>query len=154
MKSCLFGYLMGQTMSIQLNVGQRASRALRLGMSAMFAAVLSASVNYAGIRSDAEPTEPLQYATQKSIPAVGPIAGPALGNWLTDSYSWSWILHIGAPVVLLAAAVTWMIYRDRESATHRLTVDKVSPISRVVWGASLQIMCDRGKDLDWFNWFW
>src|SRR5471032_3372619 len=31
---------------------------------------------------------------------VGPIAGPALGGWITDSYSWSWIFyqHPGRPV--------------------------------------------------------
>jgi NodT family efflux transporter outer membrane factor (OMF) lipoprotein len=35
----------------------------------MFAAVLSACVNYAGIHSDAKTAEPQQYATQQSIPA-------------------------------------------------------------------------------------
>ncbi|WP_257032020.1 efflux transporter outer membrane subunit [Paraburkholderia bryophila] len=35
----------------------------------MFAAVLSACVNYADIRSDAKRAEPQQYATQQSVPA-------------------------------------------------------------------------------------
>ncbi|NYH14250.1 NodT family efflux transporter outer membrane factor (OMF) lipoprotein [Paraburkholderia bryophila] len=38
-------------------------------MSVMFAAVLSACVNYADIRSDAKRAEPQQYATQQSVPA-------------------------------------------------------------------------------------
>jgi len=46
---------------------------------------------------------------------VGPIAGPALGGWITDSYSWSWIFYINVPVGLFAAGVIWAIYRDRES---------------------------------------
>ena len=37
---------------------------------------------------------------------VGPIAGPALGGWITDSYSWSWIFYINIPVGLFAAGVT------------------------------------------------
>ncbi|SIT36824.1 multidrug efflux system protein [Paraburkholderia piptadeniae] len=82
---------------------------------------------------------------------VGPIAGPALGGWITDSYSWSWIFYINVPVGLFAAAVTWMIYRDRESPTRKLPIDKVGLMSLVVWVASLQIMLDKGKDLDWFS---
>ena len=50
---------------------------------------------------------------------VGPIAGPALGGWITDSYSWSWIFYINVPVGLFAAAVVWAIYRDRESPARR-----------------------------------
>ncbi|MGB8415904.1 MFS transporter, partial [Paraburkholderia sp.] len=38
---------------------------------------------------------------------VGPIAGPALGGWITDNYSWSWIFYINVPVGLFAAAVIW-----------------------------------------------
>ncbi len=82
---------------------------------------------------------------------VGPIAGPALGGWITDSYSWSWIFYINIPVGLFAAAVTWMLYRDRESPARKLPIDKIGLLSLIVWVASLQIMLDKGKDLDWFN---
>ncbi|WP_175910290.1 MULTISPECIES: DHA2 family efflux MFS transporter permease subunit [unclassified Burkholderia] len=82
---------------------------------------------------------------------VGPIAGPALGGWITDSYSWSWIFYINIPVGLFAAGVTWMIYRDRETQVRKLPIDKVGLMSLVVWVATLQIMLDKGKDLDWFS---
>ncbi|AIF48163.1 DHA2 family efflux MFS transporter permease subunit [Dyella japonica] len=82
---------------------------------------------------------------------VGPIAGPALGGWITDSYSWSWIFYINVPVGLFAAAVVWFLYRDRETATHRLPIDKVGLLSLIAWVAALQILLDKGKDLDWFN---
>ncbi|MCA3782029.1 MAG: DHA2 family efflux MFS transporter permease subunit [Burkholderia sp.] len=82
---------------------------------------------------------------------VGPIAGPALGGWITDSYSWSWIFYINIPVGLFAAGVTWMIYRDRETPVRKLPIDKVGLMSLIVWVATLQIMLDKGKDLDWFN---
>ena len=65
----LLHYLIGQKMSIQLNTRRRASRALKLGVSVMVAAVLSACVNYADIHSDAKTAEPTQYATQRSLPA-------------------------------------------------------------------------------------
>ncbi|WP_266182670.1 DHA2 family efflux MFS transporter permease subunit [Dyella humicola] len=82
---------------------------------------------------------------------VGPIVGPALGGWITDSYSWSWIFYINVPVGLFAAAAVWMIYRHRETATRRLPIDTVGLLSLIVWVAALQIMLDKGKDLDWFN---
>jgi MFS transporter, DHA2 family, multidrug resistance protein len=82
---------------------------------------------------------------------VGPIAGPALGGWITDSYSWSWIFYINIPVGIFAAAVTWAIYRDRETPTRRLPIDKVGLLSLIAWVGSLQVMLDKGKDLDWFN---
>ncbi|WP_175785496.1 DHA2 family efflux MFS transporter permease subunit [Burkholderia ambifaria] len=82
---------------------------------------------------------------------VGPIAGPALGGWITDSYSWSWIFYINIPVGLFAAGVTWMIYRDRETQVRKLPIDKVGLMSLIVWVATLQIMLDKGKDLDWFS---
>lgn len=82
---------------------------------------------------------------------VGPIAGPALGGWITDSYSWSWIFYINVPVGLFAAGAIWAIYRDRETPTRKLPIDKVGLISLVIWVGSLQVMLDKGKDLDWFN---
>ncbi|RDJ98631.1 DHA2 family efflux MFS transporter permease subunit [Paraburkholderia lacunae] len=82
---------------------------------------------------------------------VGPIAGPALGGWITDSYSWSWIFYINIPVGLFAAGVTWVVYRDRETPAFKLPLDKVGLFSLIAWVASLQIMLDKGKDLDWFN---
>ncbi len=82
---------------------------------------------------------------------VGPIAGPSLGGWITYDYNWSCIFYINIPVGLFAAAVTWAIYRERESATRRLPIDGVGLFLLVVWVASLQIMLDKGKDLAWFD---
>lgn len=82
---------------------------------------------------------------------VGPIAGPALGGWITDSYNWSWIFYINIPVGIFAAGVTWMIYRHRESPTKKLPIDIVGLGLLVVWVASLQVMLDKGRDLDWFS---
>ncbi|GLQ46491.1 MFS transporter [Dyella lipolytica] len=82
---------------------------------------------------------------------VGPIAGPALGGWITDRYSWSWIFYINVPVGIFAAAVVWMVYRDRETPTRRLPIDTVGLVALIGWVAALQIMLDKGKDLDWFN---
>ncbi len=81
---------------------------------------------------------------------VAPVAGPLLGGWISDDYSWPWIFFINIPVGIAAAYATWVIYRTRESATHKLPIDTVGLGLLVVWIAALQIMLDKGKELDWF----
>jgi len=82
---------------------------------------------------------------------VAPVAGPLLGGWLTDNFSWPWIFYINIPVGIAAAAVTWMIYRRRETPTTKVPIDAVGLGLLVVWVGSLQVMLDKGKDLDWFH---
>jgi len=67
-------------MDNQLNAGRRASRVLKVAVSTVFAAVLSACANYAGIHSDAKPAEPQQYATQQSLRAEQ-------GHWPTANWA-------------------------------------------------------------------
>jgi MFS transporter, DHA2 family, multidrug resistance protein len=82
---------------------------------------------------------------------VGPIVGPALGGWITDRYSWSWIFYINIPVGLFAAGVTWAIYKTRETPSKKVPFDAIGLLSLIAWVGSLQIMLDKGKDLDWFT---
>jgi DHA2 family multidrug resistance protein len=82
---------------------------------------------------------------------VAPVVGPLLGGWITDNISWPWIFYINIPVGIAAAFVTWMIYRPRETSTVRLPIDGVGLGLLVIWVGALQIMLDRGKDLDWFE---
>jgi MFS transporter, DHA2 family, multidrug resistance protein len=85
------------------------------------------------------------------IVVTGPIVGPALGGWVTDSYSWSWIFYINIPVGLFAAAMVWTLYRKRDTPAKKLPIDIVGLVLLIVWVASLQVMLDKGKDLDWFS---
>ncbi|WP_028219608.1 DHA2 family efflux MFS transporter permease subunit [Paraburkholderia oxyphila] len=85
------------------------------------------------------------------IVVTGPIVGPALGGWVTDSYSWSWIFYINIPVGLLSAGGVWAIFRHRDTPRKKLPVDMVGLLLLIVWVASLQVMLDKGKDLDWFS---
>jgi DHA2 family multidrug resistance protein len=82
---------------------------------------------------------------------VAPVVGPVLGGWITDNVSWPWIFYINVPIGIVAVAVTWMIYEKRESPRQKLPIDGIGLFLLVAWVASLQIMLDRGKDLDWFG---
>ncbi|RQS14779.1 MFS transporter [Burkholderia sp. Bp9002] len=85
------------------------------------------------------------------IVVTGPIVGPSLGGWVTDSYAWSWIFYINIPVGLFAATMVWFLYRKRDTPTRKLPIDFVGLTLLIVWVASLQVMLDKGKDLDWFS---
>jgi DHA2 family multidrug resistance protein len=82
---------------------------------------------------------------------VGPIAGPVLGGYISDNYHWSWIFLINVPVGVLCALVCWRFLRSQETVTRKLRVDVVGIALLAVWVGSLQIMLDKGKDLDWFG---
>ncbi|MBI5258409.1 MAG: DHA2 family efflux MFS transporter permease subunit [Burkholderiales bacterium] len=82
---------------------------------------------------------------------VAPVAGPLLGGWITDNISWPWIFYINVPVGLAAAFVTWAVYARRETATRKLPIDRIGLALLVLGVGSLQLMLDKGKELDWFG---
>ncbi len=82
---------------------------------------------------------------------VAPVAGPLLGGWITDNISWPWIFYINVPVGLAAGVITWIIYRKRETPTVKVPIDTVGLGLLVLWVGALQVLLDKGKDLDWFN---
>jgi len=82
---------------------------------------------------------------------LAPISGPLLGGWISDNATWPWIFYINVPVGLFSAALTWQIYRTRDSAKRKVPVDFVGLGLLVIWVASLQIMLDKGNELDWFS---
>lgn len=100
---------------------------------------------------DLYPTEQHGRATAMWATGVtlGPILGPAIGGWLTESYSWRWVFFINVPFGALAmlASLTFM----RETALKRAPFDLFGFAMLSVAIGSLQLMLDRGQLLDWFN---
>ncbi len=82
---------------------------------------------------------------------IAPVLGPLLGGWITDNISWPWIFFINIPVGVGAALVTWTIFHKRETQIKKLPIDSVGLALLVIWVGSLQIMLDKGQELDWFH---
>ena len=82
---------------------------------------------------------------------VAPVMGPVLGGWISDNLSWPWIFYINVPTGLIAAAMSWRLLRHRESPIVKRPVDRVGLALLVIWVGALQIMLDKGKELDWFG---
>jgi DHA2 family multidrug resistance protein len=83
---------------------------------------------------------------------VAQAAGPSLGGWLTQAYSWRWIFYLQVPPgLLLLAAIGWAIPRA-PAALERLRGGDWGGIAAMAVGLSaLQIMLEEGERLDWFS---
>lgn len=86
-----------------------------------------------------------------AIVIVAPILGPVIGGYLTDVYSWPWIFYINVPIGFFSAIVTWYYLKDKESKIVRNPIDWLGLFLLAVGVGCLQIMLDKGKDLDWFE---
>lgn len=81
---------------------------------------------------------------------VGPMIGPTLGGWLTESFSWRWIFLINAPVGVLAFLGLVLFLRNKQRQdVARFDIKGFVMVSVTL--ASLQLMFDRGQLLDWFS---
>ncbi|MNM61557.1 Multidrug export protein EmrB [compost metagenome] len=85
------------------------------------------------------------------VTVVAPIAGPLLGGWLTENYSWPWIFFINVPIGLVAIAVVYQQLRDRPVVIKHSPMDYMGLALLVLGVGTLQIVLDKGNDLDWFE---
>ena len=81
---------------------------------------------------------------------VGPILGPTVGGWLTDSYDWRWVFFINIPVGALATYGIWRYIRPAP-ATRRMQFDLFGFASLSLAVGALQLLMDRGQQNDWFS---
>ncbi|SAI73257.1 multidrug resistance protein [Bordetella ansorpii] len=81
---------------------------------------------------------------------VGPILGPTLGGWLTDSYNWRWVFFINLPIGAFALfGVLKYLPKAREAAAKSLDFFGFITLSLAI--GALQAMLDRGQQKDWFG---
>jgi DHA2 family multidrug resistance protein len=81
---------------------------------------------------------------------VGPILGPTLGGWLTDSYNWRWVFFINVPIGLLAVYGMWKYIRPLPGPRQqRFDTFGFATLSLAI--GALQLLLDRGQQNDWFS---
>lgn len=85
-----------------------------------------------------------------------PIIGPTLGGWLTYSYSWRWAFYINVPVGILAVFLISIFVEDPPyiRGRKRGRFDAIGFGFLAVWLATLQIILDKGQEVDWFGTVW
>ena len=81
---------------------------------------------------------------------VAPVVGPILGGWLCDNYTWPWAFYLNAPIAFIGAAVVAQVLWTKHTCSDRTLIDTVGLGLLILWVTALQVMLDKGKDLDWF----
>jgi DHA2 family multidrug resistance protein len=79
---------------------------------------------------------------------IGPIMGPVLGGWLTDSFDWRWVFLINLPVGVLAAFLMARCMPAIPKVSRRFDLFGFALLAVAL--AALQLMLDRGEQQDWF----
>jgi DHA2 family multidrug resistance protein len=81
---------------------------------------------------------------------IGPVLGPVLGGWLTENYSWRWVFYINLPIGILDL-IGIMIFLPESPRNAKAKLDWFGFGTLSVGLGALQIMLDRGEQLDWLG---
>jgi DHA2 family multidrug resistance protein len=81
---------------------------------------------------------------------AGPVLGPVLGGWLTSTYSWRYVFFINLPIGIGAfLGMSAFLPEVGGSAQAKLDWFGFGALSVAI--AAMQILLDRGQELDWFG---
>src|SRR6185369_6901819 len=81
---------------------------------------------------------------------MGPIMGPSLGAWLTETYSWHWVFFVNLPFGIFTV-LGLLIFMDETRKNRELRFDWFGFAALAVGIGSLQIALDRGEQLGWME---
>jgi DHA2 family multidrug resistance protein len=102
----------------------------------------------------------MAFAVYGMAVVVAPAIGPTFGGWITDNFSWRWIFYINVPVSILSLYLTSRLVEDppylkKERERQKgISVDYIG-LGLVALGiGSLQIVLDKGQEVDWFSSHW
>src|SRR6202162_3238711 len=81
---------------------------------------------------------------------MGPIMGPSLGAWLTETYSWHWVFFVNLPFGIFTV-LGLLVFMDETKKNLELRFDWFGFAALAVGIGSLQLALDRGEQLGWLE---
>ena len=82
---------------------------------------------------------------------AGPVLGPVLGGWLTETYSWRYVFYINLPIGILAfLGMTTFLTETPRNATDEAGLVRLRH-AEPRRSRAMQVLLDRGEELDWFG---
>ena len=81
---------------------------------------------------------------------MGPIMGPSLGAWLTETYSWHWVFFVNLPFGFFTV-LGLIIFMDETKQDLNLRFDWFGFGALAVAIGALQLALDRGEQLGWLE---
>jgi DHA2 family multidrug resistance protein len=81
---------------------------------------------------------------------MGPIMGPSLGAWLTETYSWHWVFFVNLPLGIFTV-LGLLVFMDETKKNSELRFDWFGFAALAVGIGAMQIALDRGEQLGWLE---
>jgi DHA2 family multidrug resistance protein len=81
---------------------------------------------------------------------MGPIMGPSLGAWLTETYSWHWVFFVNLPFGIFTV-LGLLVFMDETKKNFELRFDWFGFAALAIGIGALQIALDRGEQLGWME---
>ncbi len=81
---------------------------------------------------------------------MGPIMGPSLGAWLTETYSWHWVFFVNLPFGAITV-LGLIVFMDETKKDLSLKFDFFGFMALAIAIGSLQLALDRGEQLGWLE---
>jgi DHA2 family multidrug resistance protein len=81
---------------------------------------------------------------------MGPIMGPSLGAWLTETYSWHWVFFVNLPFGIFTV-LGLLVFMDETKKDLQLRFDWFGFIALAVGIGAMQVALDRGEQLGWLE---
>src|SRR5947208_10648102 len=79
---------------------------------------------------------------------MGPIMGPSLGAWLTETYSWHWVFFVNLPFGPITV-LGLLAFMDETKKNTELRFDWFGFAALAIGIGAMQIALDRGEQLGW-----
>jgi DHA2 family multidrug resistance protein len=81
---------------------------------------------------------------------MGPIMGPSLGAWLTETYSWHWVFFVNLPFGIFTV-LGLLVFMDETKKDLQLRFDWFGFAALAIGIGSMQVALDRGEQLGWLE---
>jgi DHA2 family multidrug resistance protein len=81
---------------------------------------------------------------------LGPIMGPSLGAWLTETYSWHWVFFVNIPFGIVTVGGL-LVFMDETRQNTELRFDWFGFAALAIGIGSMQLALDRGEQLGWLE---
>ena len=78
---------------------------------------------------------------------IGPILGPILGGWLTETANWRWVFFVNLPVGIASLALLLAFLPARARRERRFDITGFLLLAVAL--AAFQLLLDRGAQADW-----
>jgi DHA2 family multidrug resistance protein len=81
---------------------------------------------------------------------MGPVMGPTLGGYLTDAFNWRYVFYVNLPLGIISLTGL-ILFMPSTKPQENLRFSWYGFAVLALGCGALQLMLDRGQEMDWFS---